>query len=99
MGKPSKADLIKALDEAGHRESALLLKNWDEYDANAEALIKGEYGDWEDHFSHDRESGAERIREEKAKKPKEFKGPKGATSVEEWKKKGGKVTVVPAKKD
>ena len=32
--------LIKALDDAGHRESALLLKNWGEMDSNAEALSK-----------------------------------------------------------
>ena len=35
--------LIKALADAGFRESALLLKNWDEMDANAERLSKAIY--------------------------------------------------------
>ena len=32
--------LVKALADAGHRESALLLKNWGEMDANAETMAK-----------------------------------------------------------
>jgi len=32
--------LIKSLDQLGHRESALLLKNWNELDENANKLIK-----------------------------------------------------------
>lgn len=36
-----KLKLVKALEEAGFRESALLLKNWDEMDANAHRLSKG----------------------------------------------------------
>ena len=35
--------LIKTLADAGYRESALLLKNWDEMDANAERLSKAIY--------------------------------------------------------
>jgi hypothetical protein len=36
----SKEELIKSLDELGHRESALLLKNWGELDSTSSALIK-----------------------------------------------------------
>ena len=42
--KVVKADLVKALAEAGHHESALLLKNWDEMDDNAHAMMKSSYG-------------------------------------------------------
>jgi len=38
--KEGKQILIKALADEGHRESALLLKNWNEMDANAEAMEK-----------------------------------------------------------
>jgi hypothetical protein len=44
-------DLIKALDESGHRESALLLKNWGEKDETAariESLIKAKKDDFND---------------------------------------------------
>ena len=44
----SKERLIKALADAGHRESALLLKNWGEMDDIAKALSKNMeegYGD------------------------------------------------------
>ena len=34
----AKSKLIKALGDAGHRESALLLKNWGEMDVNAELM-------------------------------------------------------------
>jgi hypothetical protein len=37
-GKIKKDDLVKALDDAGQRESALLLKNWDEMDDTAELM-------------------------------------------------------------
>ena len=36
----AKNDLIEALDKAGHRESALCLKNWDEKDSIAEKMEK-----------------------------------------------------------
>lgn len=36
--KLGKAELIKSLEEAGHRESALLLKNWDEMDTVAKSM-------------------------------------------------------------
>ena len=35
-----KSSLIKSLEDAGQRESALLLKNWDELDAGAETMSK-----------------------------------------------------------
>ena len=38
--KVNKDAIIKALADAGHRESALLLKNWDEMDINAEEMQK-----------------------------------------------------------
>ena len=38
------SELIKALDNAGHRESALLLKNWGELDKTAEEFYKSNYG-------------------------------------------------------
>ena len=41
-----KYDLVKSLSDAGHRESALLLKNWGEMDAVAEQMLKSlEEGD------------------------------------------------------
>jgi len=39
-GDKFKSELIKALDDAGYRESALLLSNWNEVDANAETMSK-----------------------------------------------------------
>ena len=45
VAEMSKDDLIKALNDAGHRESALLLKNWGEMDDTATALSKGSLGD------------------------------------------------------
>lgn len=39
-----KIKLVKALEDAGHRESALLLKNWDELDKTAEHFMKSNYG-------------------------------------------------------
>jgi hypothetical protein len=42
--KAKKQELVKALDEAGHRESALLLKNWDQVDEIAEQMYKSNYG-------------------------------------------------------
>lgn len=42
--KVKKSDLVKALDDAGHRESALLLKNWGEMDDVAEEFFKSNYG-------------------------------------------------------
>lgn len=38
------SELVKALDDAGHRESALLLKNWGEMDETAEEFYKSNYG-------------------------------------------------------
>ena len=35
-----KNKLIKSLEDAGFRQSALLLKNWDEYDATAKEFLK-----------------------------------------------------------
>lgn len=39
-----KLKLVKALADAGYRESALLLKNWDEMDDIAKAFAKSNYG-------------------------------------------------------
>ena len=39
-----KSSLVKALEDAGHRTSALLLKNWDEMDGVAEEFVKSNYG-------------------------------------------------------
>jgi hypothetical protein len=39
-----KMKLVKALDEAGHRDSALLLQNWGELDKTAEEFMKSNYG-------------------------------------------------------
>jgi hypothetical protein len=38
--KKTKLALVKALEDAGFRESALLLKNWDMYDATATEFNK-----------------------------------------------------------
>ena len=38
--KAGKDMIVKALADTGHRESALLLKNWDEMDSNAESMEK-----------------------------------------------------------
>ena len=38
-----KSELIKALDEAGHRESALLLKNWNEMDDIAKSIKRSSF--------------------------------------------------------
>ena len=35
----TKEELVKTLDEAGYRESALLLQNWDEMDAGNLQII------------------------------------------------------------
>lgn len=38
--RKSKKELVKALNDAGFRQSALLLKNWDTYDVKAKELLE-----------------------------------------------------------
>lgn len=66
-----KAKLIKALADAGHRESALLLKNWGEMDANAKSLAKAhDFGEEDDSVVIPVDDAL------KGKKPKEAKDKK-----------------------
>ena len=93
MNTKDKEELVKALMEEGHRESALLLKNWGEMDANAERLSKAMSPNrWKHQASGSDMRAYDTIRDNVPPKPQKVLDPKTGGSKlkdpEGYKKKG-----------